>query len=132
MRKLNSGAYQLFIKVKKSISISIGALGTHSIEKGIYVYTGSAMKNLDQRVARHERLNHTKDKSKLRWHIDYLLTNDYVEIIEIKKYRSIERQECELNLKLLKKKGNFTPIIKFGSSDCKVCNSHLIQLNDKN
>ena len=38
------------------------------LKKGIYIYTGSAKKNIDSRIKRH--LSNSK---KLHWHIDYLL-----------------------------------------------------------
>ena len=75
---LDSGCYQLKIKIKQNITQTIGALGECSFPKGDYIYTGSAMKNLKSRIARHRR----KDK-KLRWHIDYLLNHPEVELLEV-------------------------------------------------
>ena len=63
-------------------------------------------------------------KKKLHWHIDYLLNNDYAEVINTKKSKMIE---CSLN-----KKTNGTIIIKgFGSTDCNLdCKSHLKYLGN--
>ena len=43
------------------------------------------MKNLKQRVDRH--LN---GANKIHWHIDYLLKNEYTEIVDIKLFESDE------------------------------------------
>ena len=63
-------------------------------------------------------------RKKLHWHIDYLLNNDYAEVINTKKSKMIK---CSLN-----KKTNGTIIIKgFGSTDCNLdCKSHLKYLEN--
>ena len=112
-------SYQLFINVTKEIDLIIGKLGRFIFPIGSYVYTGSAKTNIDKRIERHL----CKEK-KLHWHIDYLLNNDAVKIIDIKKSEMIE---CSLNKKTYGK-----IIIKgFGSSDCNLCcGSHLKYLGD--
>ena len=112
-------SYQLLIKVTKDIDLKVGKLGRFIFLVGSYVYTGSAKTNIDKRIERHL----CKEK-KLHWHIDYLLNNDDVKIIDIKKSEMIE---CSLN-----KKTFGTIIIKgFGSSDCNLCcGSHLKYLGD--
>ena len=107
-------SYQLFINVTKEINLKVGKLGKFIFPVGYYVYTGSAKKNINKRIKRH-----LSKKKKLHWHIDYLLNNNSVQIIDIKKSEMIE---CSLN-----KKTNGTIIIKgFGSSDCNLCcESHL-------
>jgi Uri superfamily endonuclease len=86
------------------------------------------MKNLRQRVDRHLRLATFKDKSKLRWHIDYLLTHDNIDISRVEYFRSVKKEECKINQKLLKLTNAVIPVKGFGSSDCKICESHLIML----
>ena len=112
-------SYQLFINVTKEINLKVGKLGKFIFPVGYYVYTGSAKKNIDKRIKRH-----LSKKKKLHWHIDYLLNNDAVQIIYIKKSEMIE---CSLN-----KKTYGTIIVKgFGSSDCNLCcGSHLKYLGD--
>ena len=112
-------SYQLFINVTKEINLKVGKLGRFIFPIGSYVYTGSAKKNIDKRIERH-----FAKKKKLHWHIDYLLNNDAVKIIDIKKSEIIE---CILNKKI-----NGTTIIKgFGSSDCNLCcGSHLKYLGN--
>ena len=72
-------SYQLLIKVTKDIDLKVGKLGRFIFPVGSYVYTGSAKTNIDKRIERHL----SKEK-KLHWHIDYLLNNDAVKIIDIK------------------------------------------------
>lgn len=120
---MNSGSYRLYILIKKDCHIKIGALGKCFFKKGIYVYSGSAMKNLDQRIKRHKR----KDKA-IRWHIDYLLAAPETEIIRTERFPSEQKEECRLNQELLKTDGAFVPAKGFGSSDCNNCPAHLVGL----
>ncbi len=71
-------------------------------------------KNIDKRIQRH-----LSKKKNLHWHIDFLLNNDALEIIDTMKSQMIE---CNLN-----KKTKRTIIIDgFWSSDCHLsCKSHL-------
>jgi sugar fermentation stimulation protein A len=118
---LNSGSYQIIMKLSKDTEIQIGALGIIKFKAGYYIYTGSAMKNLSQRIARHKRKNKNK-----HWHIDYFLDDDNVKILDIKEFPSTKREECRLNLDLLNQKNAEIPAKGFGSSDCRHCPSHLI------
>jgi Uri superfamily endonuclease len=120
---MSSGAYQLFIHINKEIELKIGKLGTFQFSVGNYIYTGSAMKNLHQRVARHQR----KEK-KLKWHIDYLLNNENVTITHIKIYKSETKDECKINQNSINEFNASIPVNGFGSSDCKICISHLIKI----
>tara|TARA_Y100001960_G_C14314298_1_gene652271 strand:+ start:140 stop:508 length:369 start_codon:yes stop_codon:yes gene_type:complete len=107
-------SYQIFIILQSNINLIIGKLGLFNFPKGLYIYTGSSKKNINQRIARHCR-----SKEKLFWHIDYFLENKNTNIIKIKK-SSIN--ECVLNKKLYGK----TIVPGFGSSDCNnKCKSHL-------
>ena len=108
-------SYQIHINLKKNIEITIGKLGTFVFPRGLYVYTGSAKKNIDKRIKRH--FSHNKN---LFWHIDYFLANKDTEIIKIEKKNIFE---CDLNKMT---KGRII-VNCFGSSDCrKNCKSHLI------
>jgi sugar fermentation stimulation protein A len=120
-KKMNSGCYQLIIEIKKSIKLQVGALGIVTFQSGYFVYTGSALKNLKQRVERHFR----KEK-KIKWHIDYLLDNKNVKIIDVKLHTSNNKEECQHNRKILELPGSWVPIKGFGSSDCRECPAHLI------
>ncbi|MBS1793453.1 MAG: GIY-YIG nuclease family protein [Acidobacteria bacterium] len=117
----DAGCYQLLIEIKKDIAVSVGALGVCRFERGFYVYTGSAMKNLEKRVARHRR----KEK-KLRWHIDYLLAHPAVEVKDVAVHLSEDKEECLYNQKLIAA-GATAPVRGFGSSDCRACEAHLLR-----
>ncbi len=106
--------YQLYINVKRNISVQIGRLGMFEFPAGLYVYTGSARRGMDNRLARHR----SKEK-KLRWHIDYLLNHPAASIIKIVKF---VEPECEINSKT---DGRIL-VPGFGAGDCRAnCGSHL-------
>ncbi|MBN1540572.1 GIY-YIG nuclease family protein [candidate division KSB1 bacterium] len=107
-------SYQLIIKIDQSISLAIGRMGVVRFCAGCYVYTGSARRNLLPRVRRHLR-----QKERLHWHIDYLLSKACCRIVAV---RISRRLECEWN------QTTAGTIIcpGFGSRDCrKGCKSHL-------
>jgi len=107
-------SYQLHIRVHGNVRIVAGALGSCNFPAGHYVYTGSARRNLEARIARH--LSASK---KLRWHIDYLLAHPDVEILRVE---TSATPECRWNQQL---EGSI-PAPGFGASDCRrQCGSHL-------
>jgi Uri superfamily endonuclease len=110
------GSYCLVIDVPKNMKIKIGSLGFILFEKGTYIYVGSAMNGIQQRVNRH-----LSTKKKNYWHIDYLLSKAKIKQIWIKP--SNKKEECFIAKRFEKV---FQPVKKFGCSDCK-CNSHLFQ-----
>ncbi|MGE5336851.1 MAG: DUF123 domain-containing protein, partial [Gemmatimonadota bacterium] len=61
-------SYQLLIEIARPLRCAIGRLGVFDFPAGRYLYTGSARRNLDARIARHLR-----GIKRLHWHIDYLL-----------------------------------------------------------
>jgi len=106
--------YQLIILLRQHCQIQVGALGLFNFEAGYYVYSGSAKRNLEARLARHCRKN-----KPLRWHIDYLTCLPQAEVIET---RTFAGDECQLN------QACPGTIIApgFGASDCKAgCGAHL-------
>jgi Uri superfamily endonuclease len=91
----------------------------HRLPAGDYVYTGSARRNLEARIARHCR----RDK-KLHWHIDYLLAAAETRIIDIQR---LAQPECFIN----QQQAGRTLIPGFGASDCRGgCGSHLKHLGN--
>jgi len=108
------GTYLLVIELNKDLSIDIGKLGSMEFKSGFYIYVGSALNGLDQRIQRH-----LKSEKKLHWHIDYLLK--HAKIISVFYRESDNREECVIAKALNE---NLSPVIGFGCSDCK-CNSHL-------
>ena len=107
-------SYQLLIEVARPITVTIGRLGRFDFPAGRYVYTGSARRNLEARIARHLR-----SEKALRWHIDYLLTAPGVRVLDV---RRSSRGECALNRDV----PGAIPVPGFGASDCRAgCGSHL-------
>jgi Uri superfamily endonuclease len=106
--------YQLLIRIERARRVRVGRLGTFTFPAGRYVYTGSARRGLEARVARH--LSRAKQ---LRWHIDYLLAASGVTVESV---RRSSRPECATSLAV----GGGVPVAGFGASDCHSgCRSHL-------
>jgi Uri superfamily endonuclease len=108
------GTYLLLIKLDNNEIIQVGKLGKISFKKGFYVYAGSALNGLEQRIERHLR----KDK-KIHWHIDFLL--EHGKIIDVFYKETTSREECKIAETFANR---FPSIPGFGCSDCN-CNSHL-------
>ncbi len=114
MSKQPDITYQLHLKINRSITIKIGALGEHTFSPGLYVYTGSARRNLKARINRHLAKN-----KKIRWHIDYLTVHPDVQIIKVETFKETECQVNQLTSGKIVING-------FGASDCRSsCGAHL-------
>lgn len=110
----NRGSYLLFGYLPKSEHIHVGNLGECFFPEGFYIYVGSAMQFLSQRIQRHLRGN-----KKNHWHIDFFLP--FLRDIRALPVRSSERLECAIAQEL----GKIAQVIPhFGSSDCS-CAGHL-------
>jgi Uri superfamily endonuclease len=114
----DSGSYVLILYLPADKRIRIGKLGEIEFKAGRYAYVGSAMRGIDQRVARHRR-----GEKRFHWHIDYLLKEASIE--KVVKIESLEKTECLIAGLLRKRYGS---IPHFGSSDCG-CQSHLYDLS---
>jgi Uri superfamily endonuclease len=112
--------YQLFIVVERPLRLRIGRLGMFALEAGRYVYTGSARRGIEARVARHLRR-----RKRRHWHIDYLLAAHGVRIVTV--HRSA-LTECAAN----QSADGTIPVPGFGASDCRAgCGAHLKRLSTK-
>ena len=116
---MTNGIYVLVIWIKEDVRINVGALGGTDFGKGLYAYVGSAQISLDKRVERH----FGKSKRKF-WHIDYLLDDDNVKILEVFCKKAGKLEECKVAEKVCHEGSQ---VDGFGSSDCK-CPSHLFKL----
>ncbi len=109
------GSYVLLLELNRRTRLRPGGLPAGIFPRGYYVYVGSAMANLSQRLARHRR----RDKNP-HWHIDYLTAKaDRVLSLPV---RSSQRLECAIA-------DAFSSVLGpgptgFGSSDCS-CPTHL-------
>jgi len=118
------GVYTLLVEVDGDLTLRVGSLGLIELEKGTYVYVGSAKGpgGLRARVARHLRR-----EKKLRWHIDYLLTAPHARVPWVVYAVTDSVKECDVVSALLRK-GAYTPVPGFGSSDCSEgCPAHLLR-----
>ncbi|MEM3572876.1 MAG: GIY-YIG nuclease family protein [Nitrososphaeria archaeon] len=113
------GTYILIIELKKHIKLKIGSLGSFDFPQGFYYYVGSALNNLEARIARHIKIAEKKSGKK-RWHIDYLLSNKEVRL------KGIVLLKGKVEHKIANKLDRKFLIVakKFGSSDCG-CVTHL-------
>lgn len=106
--------YQLLIRVSRTVSVTIGCLGRFEFPAGNYVYTGSALRNFEARIRRHQSAT-----KKMHWHIDYLLAAPDVTVCEVLRHTD---DECALNQQVI----GVIPVPGFGASDCRSgCGSHL-------
>ncbi len=116
------GCYTLVIELRKARKIRIGKLGEIEFRPGIYVYTGSAMAGLRARLIRH-----LSGRKKLRWHIDYFLSDKQASIKKIVLYPSAPGQACRQNQKIGAIRGALSVPRRFGASDCSSgCASQMI------
>jgi len=114
MSEAQPTTYQLLIEVTAPVDVAVGRLGLQHFPAGRYVYTGSAKRNIEARVARH-----LSPHKLLHWHIDYLLTAPGVRIAGT---RLFDEAECQINANM----PGEVLVPGFGSTDCKAgCGSHL-------
>jgi len=110
----SKGSYVLLVELPRSCRIQVGALGELEFPRGFYAYVGSAMGGLRGRLRRHLRRN-----KRLRWHIDYLLSEATLRALIFASMP--ERLECLLAQRLNR---SFSSFAGFGAGDCS-CQSHL-------
>lgn len=114
------GCYLLLLELERGRPIAVGRLGTFTFPAGWYVYAGSALGGLEQRVRRHLRPSAVR-----RWHVDYLRAEARVRGAWLLPGR--ERRECDLASAVLALPGASIPAPRFGASDCR-CRAHLAHL----
>jgi Uri superfamily endonuclease len=112
------GAYLLAVFLATPFGLQIATLPATTLPPGWYVYAGSARGpgGLKARVGRHLR----REKEP-RWHIDQLTeaaTEAFAGLL-------IDERECDLMAKVIKSQRFQVPVPGFGSSDFKICQSHL-------
>jgi Uri superfamily endonuclease len=120
------GVYTLIVDVTNRLNLTAGGLGGLTLEKGTYVYVGSAMgtgsTKLENRLARH-----FSEEKTVHWHIDYLLKKDVEKKSAI--WAETEKSwECDV-AHSIKASDYFTNgPFGFGASDCKKnCGTHLFR-----
>ena len=115
------GTYVLVITLGSDLTTEVGALGTLSFPAGVYLYTGSALGGLDQRVSRHIRHEKT-----VKWHLDRLT----VAADPVIAYESYPDYVPECGLASMAGDCGMVPSVDgFGCSDCS-CRTHLFRVPD--
>jgi len=122
---LSGGVYCLLIRIPAETEVRVGALGSLRFKPGLYVYVGSALKGFEARVGRHVRTAREK-RVNARWHIDYLLSHEGVELQAAYGMETSRRMECEV-AGMVSRYGE--PVKRFGCSDCR-CESHLFRIKE--
>ncbi|MBN1678139.1 MAG: GIY-YIG nuclease family protein [Candidatus Thermoplasmatota archaeon] len=117
------GVYCVIAALGEGKRIKVGSLGEIEFPAGVYVYVGSGMAGVEQRIERHGR----KQKRK-RWHIDYLMEEaEFIASAAIP--CEAKEVECAAALSLGHADGAVGTVKGFGCSDCN-CDSHLIYFGD--
>jgi Uri superfamily endonuclease len=119
----NCGIYHLLVYLKNSGKVEIGKLGLRIFPRGYYIYTGSAKRNLTQRLEQH-----LKKKKKQHWHIDSLTARGQIEQILVD--TSGKMTECKREKWMISLLGGEIIVPRFGSSDCR-CPGHLVYFQTK-
>lgn len=116
-----AGAYLLLISVNRLLKLP-GRFVGQRLPPGRYGYAGSAYGpgGIRARCRRHLTRPATR-----RWHIDWLTGS----ADEIQAIAFPGDTECRLMKALLDRVQASCPLKGFGSSDCKRCQAHLVQLN---
>jgi len=120
------GIYTLILRLDRGQEIEVGSLGTLSLARGYYCYTGSARGPGGLgRVDRHLQVLRGI-KTVKRWHIDWLLPFTSFQEVFIKK------TSLDLECHIAQRIGQWIlPVKGFGCTDCR-CTSHLNYSSDLN
>jgi len=119
----SKGAYILSMHLDSPTPIDIPKIKTAVIQSGTYFYVGSAY-GRGGIAARLKR--HFKKHKKIHWHVDQLTSA----AASAEAFAVPNGNECEL-VETLISSGQFKTAMKgFGNSDCRLCDSHLLMLND--
>ena len=117
------GAYALILRLARDTRLGIRTLGRPVLPAGLYLYAGSARGpgGIRARVGRHLR-----QPKAAAWHIDRLTEVAHVEqVIAFPGGR-----ECAV-AELALAHGARTPIPRFGASDCRTCEAHLLAVDPR-
>jgi len=111
--------YALILSCTSNAQIQVGRLGIMQLQRGYYVYLGSALGpgGLRARIAHHQ-----KRSTRPHWHIDYLRVHTRLHSVWLR-YDG-RRHEHEWARAMQKVKDSTIPFRGFGASDCG-CPSHL-------
>ena len=114
------GAYLVVVRLDRRLDLELSGRSC-SLDAGSYAYCGSARGpgGLAARLARHLRL-----EKKAHWHIDRLTAAGRIVAV----YARPGGSECALFEVLQRLPNTRTPLPGFGSSDCRRCPAHLVEV----
>lgn len=114
------GAYLLLVELSDPLALSLAGR-PRVLRPGVHAYCGSAHGpgGLAARLARHLRAD-----KRPHWHVDRLTVAGRVAAL----YARPEGRECDLVKALLSLPGTAIPLPGFGSSDCRACPAHLVEV----
>jgi sugar fermentation stimulation protein A len=111
---------------EKPFKVMIGRLGQAQIEKGLCLYTGSALgrggSSIEKRVSRHYRKN-----KRIKWHVDFLTVRPEIVVKMAVCLESSERFECRISQLIISKLHAKPLVLRAGATDCS-CDGHLLFL----
>lgn len=115
------GAYALMIQLERAVDCRLGQR-LYRIDPGHYVYAGSANGpgGIDARLRRH-----FKPEKRLHWHVDQLTVTAF----HIDAFTLPGATECDIVDRLADSSLFEHVVTGFGSSDCAICDSHLLKFN---
>jgi sugar fermentation stimulation protein A len=115
---VDAGVYAIAFHLMRREQLQVGRLGSFVFEPGLYVYVGSAQRNLTARLRRHARR-----RKRRHWHIDYLAAK--ARALSAWTFNGPKSQECRIARVLASRLS--APVRGFGCSDCR-CHTHLFYL----
>jgi Uri superfamily endonuclease len=114
-----SRLYVVVTRVPRRTRLTVGSLGTVTLERGWYAYIGSAVRAREARVSRH-----LAREKPVRWHADYLFAAFPAERAWLVDGAA---GECELAGAVAALPGAERRPRRFGAGDCH-CAGHLVRL----
>ena len=118
-----AGAYLIILRLVGTVDLPPRFKGT-SLQRGNYIYAGSAYGGGGIR-ARCRR--HLEPHGVRHWHIDWL--TNAASSIHVAAFPG--SNECALMNRLTHLYSIRVPVPGFGSTDCRQCPSHLIQIDER-
>jgi Uri superfamily endonuclease len=119
------GVYTLIIRLARPCKASILKHAPVVVDRGLYLYTGSASgrgsTSLEGRIRRH-----LKREKKEFWHVDRILACKSAHVVSVVYAVTTSKSECRVNAALLKDTNIRAPFKGLGSSDCR-CESHFLE-----
>ena len=117
------GTYVLVLECQQLRTVRIGRLGGLELQRGFYVYVGSAFGpgGLAARIQHHRQV-----ASRPHWHIDYL--RPACDLVAVWFTAHSARQEHAWAKAVARLPGAGVPLPGFGSSDCD-CETHLVHFD---